>query len=274
MRIPQVGPAGIPALGLGTFGTKGEEGRDLITAALAEGYRHLDTARMYENEADVGAGMKASDVPRNHIFLTTKIAPDDFAPAAFREALESSLVSLGTDYVDLLLLHWPSFEIPLADTLGELDKLIDEGKVRFGGVSNFTVDLLKEASQHLKSPLAANQVEFHPFIDQSTLMDYMTGKDLPFEAYCPLAKGKVMDDPVLKEIAEAHGVTPAAVSTAWIMSKPHGVAIPKTAKKERLASNLKAAEVKLSDDEIKRIDGLKAPGNRLIDPDSAPKWDD
>ncbi|SDE78233.1 aldo/keto reductase [Limimaricola pyoseonensis] len=275
MTIRKIGPAGIPNLGLGTFKMDGDTPRRIVSAALAEGYRHIDTAQAYENEAEVGQGIRDAGVPRDQVFLTTKILPKDFAADDFRRAAEQSLRDLGTDYVDLLLLHWPSREVPLSETLPVLDRLIEEGKVRNGGVSNFTIAQLTEAQEILQAPVAANQIEFHPFIDQSKLLGFMQQRDMPFEAYSPLAQGKIMDEPVLSEIAEAHGVSEAEVTVAWILSKPGAVAIPKTAKEKRLGSNLAAAELQLSADEIARIDGLARPDGRIVSPDSlAPDWDD
>ena len=274
MTLHKIGPAAIPNLGLGTFKMNAGEAREITKAALAEGYRHIDTAQAYENETEVGEGIRAADTPRDRIFLTTKILPRDFAAADFRKAAEASLRALGTDYVDMLLLHWPSKEVPLSETLPVLDRLIEEGKVRFGGVSNFTIPMLKETQEILQAPLATNQVELHPFIDQTALRGYMAGKGIPLEAYAPLAQGKVMQDPVMIEIAEAHGTSPAAIAVAWLLHKPGVIALPKTAKASRLAGNLAAAEIRLSNEEIARIGGLAGPDGRLVSPESlAPQWD-
>ncbi|WP_138464501.1 aldo/keto reductase [Poseidonocella sp. HB161398] len=274
MTIRKIGPAGIPSLGLGTFRMNPGEARAMTLAALAEGYRHIDTAQAYENEAEVGEGLRASPVARSEVFVTTKILPKDFAASDFRKATEASLKALGTDYIDLLLLHWPSKEVPLAETLPVLDALIAEGKVRFGGVSNFTIPMLKVAEEILGAPLAANQVEMHPFIDQAKLRDFMAGAGLPLEAYAPLAQGKVMDEPVLAQIAEAHGTSAAAIAVAWLLHKPETVALPKTAKASRLSGNLAAAEIILSDEEVSRIDALARPDGRIVSPDGlAPGWD-
>lgn len=269
-----IGPANIPNLGLGTFRLDPGETRDIVAAALSEGYRHIDTAQAYENEAEVGEGIRAAGIPREQVFLTTKILPKDFAADDFRAATERSLEALKMDHIDLLLLHWPSREVPLSETLPVLDALIAEGKVRFGGISNFTIAQTEEARGLLQAPIAANQVELHPFIEQGKLLSHLEGSGIPVEAYSPLAQGQVMEDETLKEIAEAHGTTPAAISVAWILHKPQGVAIPKTAKAERLAGNLAAAEISLSAEEIARIDALARPDGRIVSPDSlAPDWD-
>ena len=274
MNIKPVGPAAIPNLGLGTFQMPEWETRDIVAAAFAEGYRHIDTAQAYGNEAGVGAGVRAADVPRDKIFLTTKILPEHFAADDFRTAAERSLATLETDYVDLLLLHWPSRTVPLSETLPVLDALIAEGKVRFGGVSNFTIEQLKESESILQAPLAANQIEFHPFIYQSKLLADMGARGIPFEAYAPLAQGAVTEDDTLTEIANVHGTTAAAISVAWLLAKPLGIAIPKTAKASRLAGNLAAAEITLSAEEIARIDTLARQDGRIVSPDGlAPDWD-
>ncbi|QFU09027.1 2,5-diketo-D-gluconic acid reductase B [Rhodobacteraceae bacterium THAF1] len=274
MSIQHIGPAKIPNLGLGTFEMDDGKTTDLVERALAEGYRHIDTAQAYGNEEGVGKGIKASGVPRDEIFLTTKILPGKHDAEAFRIAAEDSLTKLGTDYVDLLLLHWPDKNVPLTETLPVLDALIDEGKVRFGGVSNFTIALLEEATSVMSHPIAANQIEFHPFIDQRNLLAAMDAMNIPFEAYSPLARGNVLGNQVLQEIAADHDANEAQISTAWILAKG-GIAIPKTSTPERLAPNLAAAEITLSKAEIERIDALRRPDGRMISPDSmAPDWDD
>ncbi|MCT4371298.1 aldo/keto reductase [Yangia mangrovi] len=274
MTIRKIGPAGIPSLGLGTFRMNPGEARQMTAAALAEGYRHIDTAQAYGNEVEVGEGLRASPVPRSDVFVTTKILPKDFAAGDFRKATETSLRALDTDYIDLLLLHWPSKEVPLSETLPVLDALIAEGKVRFGGVSNFTIPMLQEAQEVLSTPLAANQVEMHPFIDQARLQAFLKGRGVPLEAYAPLAQGKVMDEPELAEIAEAHGASAAAIALAWLLHKPGTVALPKTAKVARLSGNLAASEITLSDEEVARIDALAGPNGRIVSPEGlAPDWD-
>lgn len=275
MPIQTLGPAGIPNLGLGTFRMDAGEARSITAAALSEGYRHIDTAQTYENEAEVGSGIQDSSVPRDQIFLTTKILPKDFAAADFRTACETSLRALKTDYIDLLLLHWPSREVALEETLPVLDALIAEGKVRFGGVSNFTIDMVKESQRILSAPVAANQVEMHPYFNQSKMRSYLQSQDIPLEAYCPLAQGRVMQDEVMQDIASAHNTSAAAISVAWLLHKPGVVAIPKTATAARLAGNLAAADITLSDEEIARIDALARADGRMVSPDSlAPVWDD
>ncbi len=274
MPVTPIGPAAIPSLGFGTFQIDPGETADMVRAALAEGYRHIDTAQAYGNEEAVGQGIRDADVPRDQVFLTTKILPDRHGAADFTRAAHESLERLGTDHVDLLLLHWPSKDVPLTETLPALEKLIEAGHVRFGGVSNFTIAHLEQARAVMSHPIATNQIEYHPFLPKAKLVAAMEAMEIPVEAYAPLARGQVLQDDTLKEIGAAHDANAAQVALAWILSKG-AIALPKTATRERLAPNLAAAEITLSDEEIARIDGLVRPDGRIISPDGmAPDWDD
>lgn len=274
MSIALIGPAQIPSLGFGTFQLEQDTVADMVRAALAEGFRHIDTAQAYDNETQVGEGLRRADVRRDDVFLTTKILPEHFAPEAFIAAAEASLERLGTDYVDLLLLHWPSKDVPIADTIGALNDLIAAGKVRHGGVSNFTMDMVNQAQDALNTPLAANQIELHPLIDQTRMIAHLASKGVAVEAYCPLAQGKVMGNAVLREIGAAHDASPAQIAMAWILKRPMSIALPRTSNPGRLADNLRAAEIVLSAEEIARIDALGTAKGRLVCPESlAPDWD-
>jgi len=274
MTLKEIGPAGIPSLGFGTFRMAPDEAEKMVDAALAEGFRHIDTAQAYDNEEGVGRGIARSGVRRDEVFLTTKILPEFFAPDRFKAKLNESLRRLGTDHVDLLLLHWPSRQVPVSETIGALNDLIRAGKVRHGGVSNFTIAMVDEARAALETPLATNQIELHPFIDQRKLISHLAINNIPVEAYSPLAQGKVAENNVLKDIGAAHKATAAQVALAWILAQPGGIALPKTASPERLAANLAAAEIRLSEEELARIDALARPEGRLVSPDGlAPDWD-
>ncbi len=273
MRTVQGGDAAIPALGLGTWALRGAEARDTVARALAEGWRHVDTARMYGNEAEVGDALRAAATPRAEIFLTTKIWPDDHAPDRLRAAAEDSLRTLGVDHVDLMLLHWPSKTVPFEETLPALDALRRDGLARHVGVSNFTRAQLAKVLEILDSPLAVNQVEFHPFLDQSKMLAALAEAGAALTAYSPLAKGTVADDPTLRRIAEAHGTAPGTVALAWILAKG-AAAVPKTATPARLAENLAAAELALTPEEIAEIDRLARPDGRMVEPEGVtPDWD-
>lgn len=274
MSITLIGPAQIPSLGFGTFQLEQDTVADMVAAALSEGFRHIDTAQAYENEEQVGKGLRRADVRRDDVFLTTKILPEHFSPEAFIAAADASLKRLGTDYVDLLLLHWPSKEVPIAETIGALNDLISAGKVRHGGVSNFTMDMVDQAHVALNTPLAANQIELHPLIDQTRMIAHLASKGIPVEAYSPLAQGKVMENAMLREIAAVHNASPAQIALAWVLTRPMSIALPRTGNKNRLADNLGAADIMLSAEEIASIDALGSAEGRLVSPETlAPAWD-
>lgn len=274
MSITLIGPAQIPCMGFGTFQLEQDTVTDMVAAALSEGFRHIDTAQAYDNEEQVGEGLRRADVRRDEVFLTTKILPDHFSPEAFTTAAEESLKRLGTEYVDLLLLHWPSKDVPISETIGALNNLIAAGKVRHGGVSNFTMDMVDQAQAALNTPLAANQIELHPLIDQTRMIAHLASKGVAVEAYCPLAQGKVMENAVLREIGAAHDASPVQIALAWILTRPNSIALPRTSNPGRLADNLRAAEIMLSADEIARIDALGSAEGRLVSPETlAPDWD-
>ncbi len=263
--------AEVPSLGYGTFRLQGEDCERGVEHALSVGYRHLDTAQAYGNEDHVAAGMQAADVPREDVFLTTKLRPDNVARDRVGRSTEESLRKLGTEYVDLLLIHWPDDEVPVGETLEAMRELQDAGKVHHVGVSNFPRSRLEEAMQHAR--IFSNQVEYHPFLGQETLRGLAVEHDFLLTAYAPLAQGEVASDSTLVEIAEAHGATAAQVALRWLIEQDHVAAIPKATSAERIESNFDALELNLSDDERRRIDGLER-GERLIDPAFAPDWED
>lgn len=276
-NIRTAGQANIPVLGLGTWESTGQDCIDVVSQALKMGYEHIDTAQAYGNEKEVGQGIKQSGVARDKFFLTTKIFPDDmkFQPEKLHEAAKRSLEALDTDYVDLLLLHWPDDRVPLSETIPALCELQKQGLTRHIGVSNFTIDHIIEAKKYADVPIAVNQVEFHPFIKQGTLQTFLNNHHILLEAYSPLARGDVFDNETIKEIAEKHNITPAQVSLAWILSDKHRVAIPKTSNPEHLQGNLDATNVELSAEEIEKISSLaRSDGRKIEHPDYAPEWDD
>lgn len=274
MSITLIGLAQIPSLGFGTFQLEQDTVADMVAAALSEGFRHIDTAQAYGNEEQVGEGLRRADVRRDEVFLTTKILPEHFSPEAFIAATDASLKRLGTDYVDLLLLHWPSKDVPIAETIGALNDLIAAGKVRHGGVSNFTIEMVDQAQAAFNMPLAANQIELHPLLDQTRMIAHLSSKGIPVEAYSPLAQGKVMESAKLREIAAEHNASPAQIALAWVLTRPMSIALPRTGNKNRLADNLGAAEIVLSAEEIASIDALGSAEGRLVSPETlAPAWD-
>ncbi len=260
----------VPSLGLGTWQLRGAACRQAVEHALDLGYRHLDTAQMYENEDAVGQGLAHAPVDRDAVFLTTKIWHDSLAPADVRRTTEASLRRLGTDYVDLLLIHWPNPHIPLEQTLDAMLALQAEGKTRHIGVSNFPPSLLQRALAH--TPLFGIQVEYHPYLGQHRLLRLALAHDLMLTAYSPIAKARVLEDPVLQEIAETHGKTPIQVTLRWLIQQRPVTAIPRSARPSHRAANLDVFDFALSAEEMRRIARLDR-GLRLVDPDFAPDWE-
>ena len=260
----------VPAVGFGTWQVTGRDAEDGVADALAIGYRHIDTARMYGNEDEVGRGIDASGVDRAEIFLTTKVWPDDFAADRLTAAAEDSLRRLNSDYIDLLLLHWPNPDVPIAETVGALSALKDRGLIRHLGVSNFPTALLAEALEH--GPVFANQVEYHPYLAQPRLLAQAREHDLLLEAYSPFAHGRLLDDPVLREIGSEHGRSAGQVALRWLLDQPGVCALPKASSHGRRAENLDVFGFALSDDERARIDELDRQ-MRTANPSFAPVWD-
>lgn len=264
-----------PNPGLGTYPLKGDVLVETILKALELGYRHIDTAQFYDNEADVGRALSVSDLPRGEIFLTTKVWHDRLEPAALVESVNRSLEALNVEAVDLLLIHWPSpgDEVAMEDYLDALRNVQRAGKTRHIGVSNFSIAQLNRAVAILgEGVLQANQVEVHPFLQNRNLVSHCDALDIEVSAALPLARGKVLRDPTLTRIAADHGVTTAQITLAWLMARGI-VPCPSSTKSENLAANLAAREIMLSDDELAQIATLER-GERLVDPDIAPAWDD
>ena len=269
-RTLTVQGAPVPRLGFGTFELPGKPCREGVRDALEIGYRHIDTARGYENEAEVGAGIRDSGVPREQIFLTTKVPPDQAEPAALRETAEASLRDLGTDYVDLLLLHWPNPDVPVARTLEAMRAVQEAGKTRHVGVSNFPPRLLREALEH--AAVFADQVELHPFLGQDELLALAEEHDFTVTAYAPLAHGKVPDDATLQEIGREHGKTAGQVALRWLLELPRTTVIPKASSHERRVENFDVFDFELSAAARERIAALPKD-QRDFDPPFAPDWE-
>jgi 2,5-diketo-D-gluconate reductase B len=270
-QVVRVQGAAIPALGFGTWQIEGDDAREAVRDALEIGYRHIDTAKAYGNEREVGAGMRESGVAREDIWLTTKVPHTEAAPAQVRAAAEGSLERLGTDYVDLLLLHWPSAEVPLEESIVALDLLRRDGKARHIGVSNFPAGHLQRALE--VAPLLCDQVEYHPFLDQAKLLQVAEEHDVLITAYSPLAHGKVPDDDTLREIGDAHGKTAGQVALRWLLDQPRVSPIPKASSHARRQENFEVFDFELSDEERKRIDDLPKDV-RTANPPWAPDWSD
>ena len=265
--------AEIPALGLGTWGLAGDACAAAVRTALEAGYRHVDTAAMYGNEEAVGAGLKASGVARDEVFVTTKVWYADLAPGDLRRSAEASLRRLGISQVDLLLIHWPNARIPLRDTLPALCEAKRAGLARHIGVANFTVALLDEAVGLADEPIVANQCEYQPYLDQSAVLAACRRHGTAFVSYSPLGRAHVLREPVIRAIAEAHGRTPAQVLLRWHLQQPGVAAIPKSGNPQRIRENFAVWDFSLSAEEMARIFGLAQPDGRMISPSWAPRWD-
>jgi 2,5-diketo-D-gluconate reductase B len=260
----------IPALGFGTWRLSGRSCIEAVADALAAGYRHVDTARAYGNEGDVGGGLRSSGVDRSEIFLVTKVWPDDLAPDRVRASLEASLRELAVDYVDLFLIHWPNPRVPLAATLEAMTALRDEGATREIGVSNFTAAQFREALD--LAPVIVNQVEYHVYLDQSAVLDVCRERGVELTAYRPLGKGDVIEDPTIREVAAAHDATPAQVALAWLVGQEHVSAVPKASSPERRRENLGALRVELTPEERAALDALPKD-RRAVETQWSPDWD-
>jgi diketogulonate reductase-like aldo/keto reductase len=264
--------ARIPTLGLGTMTLKGDVCVDTVSRALKLGYRHLDTAERYGNETEVGEGLRASGIDRNEVFVTTKVYWDKLAPADFEKSFEESLQKLKLSSVDLLLIHWPNPKVPLADTIPVLCRTKKDGRAKHVGIANFTVPLIDEAVRLATEPLVTNQIEVHPFLDQTKVIAASRRHGLSVTAYCPLARGQVPGDATLQRIGKAHGKSASQAALHYLVELGL-VIIPRSSKPERLAENMKVFDFALSDAEMAEIAALRKPDGRVVNPPHAPKWD-
>jgi diketogulonate reductase-like aldo/keto reductase len=270
-HVVKAGGAAIPIVGLGTWTLRGSAGARLVEQAIAAGYRHIDTAQMYDNEADVGAGLRASGL-RDQVFVTTKVTPENLRAGDLERSVHESLAKLRLPLVDLLLIHWPNPRIPLAETIGALNKVKREGLTRHIGVSNFTVALLDEALRLSEEPLVCNQFEYHPFLDQTKLIAACRKQGIAVVAYSPVARGRADGNAVLEAIGRAHDKSAAQVSLRWLVQQGI-VVIPRTSKVERLKENIDIFDFSLTDAEMSSIAALGGKGGRIVDWAYSPAWD-
>jgi len=252
----------IPSIGLGTWELRGRKCRRVVRKALEIGYRHIDAAAMYENESEVGSGIADSSVDRKEIFLTTKINTIEVNNEGIVDAFHKSLSDLKTDYVDLLLIHWPAFSTNLGDMLEIMYGIKESQKARAIGVSNFNTTLLNECTRLGFEDIYCNQVEYHPFLSQEILLKKMKEMNVIPVAYCPICRGDVAKDSVIIELSEKYNKTPAQVSLRWVIQQ-QSVAIPKSAKKQRLKENIDIYDFEIDDKDMDRIHSL-ARGQRLV----------
>jgi 2,5-diketo-D-gluconate reductase B len=260
---------GMPRLGIGTWeNTDPDACKTAVKRALEMGYRHVDTAQIYGNEADVGRGIAAAEVPREDVFLATKVWIDSLAPEDVRQSTEVSLDKLGVEYVDLLYVHWPADTYDPETTLPAFESLRDDGLVERIGVSNFEPDHLERARDVLGEDPFANQVEMHPLLPQADLRTAVADTETEIVAYSPLARGQVFDVPEITAVAEKHGVSEAQVSLAWLAEKDV-TAIPKATSRAHIADNWASRDLELDAEDVERIDSIDRT-DRQVDPGFAP----
>jgi len=265
--------AKMPAIGYGTM-VLPERGAELVAYALKSGYRLIDTARKYGTEEKVGEGIRASGIARKDIWVTTKVTELDARAADFLRSAETSLKTMQLDYVDLLLVHWPQPKVPFTETLGALAKAKRSGMAHHIGVSNFTIAMLDEAVRVCPEPLITNQVEYHAYLPQDRMLAALKKHGMILTAYCPMARGKLLDDPVVAAIAKAHGKTIGQVCLRWLIQQPMVAAVPRPLEEAHIEEDLDVFDWSLSDDEMQRISALRSRHIRIADPpERAPKWD-
>ena len=266
--------ADIPAIGMGTWTLKGDQCAELVTAAIDVGYRHIDTAAMYANEDAVGRGIAGSGIARDDIFVTTKVWWTDIAPGDLERSAEQSLARLGLGHVDLLLIHWPNPRVPVADSIGALNRVRERGLARNIGVSNFTTALLDEALRASDAPLVADQVEYHPMLNQDKVHAACRKAGMAMVSYCPLYRGGALfDRPEIVGPARRLGKAPAQIVLRWHVQQDGVVAIPRTTRRERLAENLAVFNFELDAAEMDAISALSSANSRICDFEFSPRWD-
>jgi diketogulonate reductase-like aldo/keto reductase len=265
--------AKMPAIGFGTMELP-HRPAELVAAAIAAGYRHIDTARKYGTEERVGEGIRASGIARNELFVTTKVTEENAREADFLRSAETSLKALGLNYVDLLLIHWPQPKVPFTETLGALAKAKRSGLTRHVGVSNFTLAMLEEAVHVCPEPLITNQIEYHAYLPQDRMLGALKRHGMILTAYCPVARGKLLDDPTIGEIAKARGKTHAQICLRWLIQQPMVAAVPRALEEAHIREDLDVFDFSLSDAEMRQISALRRRNIRIADPpERAPKWD-
>jgi 2,5-diketo-D-gluconate reductase B len=272
MQFVETNGARIPAIGLGVMTLKDDTCVKAVDAALRMGYRHVDTAQMYGNERETGEGLRASGIKRDDVFVTTKVWHDKLRVGDFERSVDESLTKLGLSYVDLLLIHWPNKDVPLKETIDVLCKVKREGKTRHVGVANFTVALTEEAVKVATEPLVTNQIEVHPFIDRSKVIDAARRNGLSITAYCPIARGAAPGDAVLARIGAAHGKSPAQVSLRYLIQQ-RIIPIPRSSDPQHIADNFAVFDFTLSAADMAELDKLKSANKRIVSPPHAPQWD-
>jgi diketogulonate reductase-like aldo/keto reductase len=263
----------MPAIGIGTFDV-GERAAMLVDAAIRAGYRHIDTARKYGSEQGVGAGIRASGIAREELYINTKVTEDNAREADFMRSVETSLKTMGIDYTDQLLIHWPNPTVPRSETIGALVKAKRMGLARHIGVSNFTLAMLDEAVRLCPEPLVTNQLEYHAYLNQDKLLAACRRYGMILTCYCPLARGELLNDPVLTAIGKAHGKTVAQVALRWLVQQPLVAAVPRPLDAAQAAENIDIFDFALTEAEMEKISALRHRNMRICSPpERAPVWD-
>jgi diketogulonate reductase-like aldo/keto reductase len=266
--------ANIPTLGFGTYGMSRRDMMRTLPEALRVGFRHIDTAQIYRNEEEVGECVAASGLNRNDVFLTTKVWVANYSKRAFGASVDESLRKLRTDYIDLLLLHWPSHAVPLAEQIMGLNAAVEAGKVRHIGVSNFNRQLLAEATRLSKAPIVTNQFEYHPYLNQKLLIDECRRLGVSVTAYCGTAVGRVFEDPILNDIATRYDKTVAQVVLRWLIQQDGVVALSRTTNPARIAGNISVFDFTLTPEDMAAIHRLTTSDSRIVSPPGlSPPWD-
>ena len=264
----------IPTIGLGTHHLKGDVARHMVGYALEIGYRHIDTAQNYGNEEEIGDAIRGSSVPRQEIWLTTKVKRDRFRDGDLQRSAEDSVRKLNTE-PNLLLLHWPNDKIPLSETIGALNEVKRKGLTEHIGVSNFTVAMIQQALSLTKEPLIVNQVEYHPYLSQWTVLETLRANNIAMIGYSPLAKGKVFGDVTLQSIGDGYGKNAGQVALRWLLQQDGVVAIPRSSREANIKANLDVFDFELTGPEMERISARASPHGRLSDSlRYGPAWDD
>jgi diketogulonate reductase-like aldo/keto reductase len=273
LPIVEAHGAKIPAVGLGTWQLAGETCTRAVIAALECGYRHIDTAKMYGNETEVGQGLKSGGVPRDEIFVTTKVWRENLRDGDLQRSAEASLKRLGLNKLDLLLIHWPNRDIPVREAIKALCETRARGLTRHIGVSNFPVAMLEDALSAASEPIVTNQCEYHPWLDQTLVLAACRKHGIAFTSYCPLGRGDGVRDPAIARIAETHGKTPSQVLLRWHIQQPGVIAIPRSGTPAHIQENIAVTDFELSGEEMRAMSGMARPDGRIVDFDWAPDWD-
>jgi diketogulonate reductase-like aldo/keto reductase len=274
MKTIEASGARIPALGLGTYKLDGDMCSRMVAAAIEAGYRHIDTARMYGNEREVGEGIRASGIDRSKLFVTTKIWRDDIGRDRLVPSARQAIDALGIGPVDLLLIHWPNADVPLEDSIDALNEAKDSGLTHHIGVANFPSTMLDDAAAMSAAPIVCNQVEYHPMLSQEAILAACERNDMALVAYSPLGQGgELMGHPAIAGIARAHGCTPAQVVLRWEIEQPRVAVIPRTSNPNRLAENLDIFSFELTEEDRRVLADMSRQRKRLVDPGFAPNWD-